>query len=204
MVLPVLGSAVVVLVACLAWGEAVHFGASAASRRHRAGLSCRGRDVAVVVMGFSNRASQPNLVNRWRARIAVRTARFLVRRGARSVRIICCGGPVMGPVPEAEHLAAALRHAGWHGQTVLEGHSRSTWENIANVRPLLRRDELIALCSNDLHVVKARLYFARQDPDVVGRLIGSANYRVGEMVLAKPLFAAVGLHKLRALRPHRH
>lgn len=201
----VLGPAGVAVVACLAWGEAVHFGASAASRRLRAGgRSPKGRDVAIVVLGFGNRRSHPNLVNRWRARIAVRTARLLFRSGARSVRIMCCGGPAKGPVPEAELLAVALRNAGWHGEIVLERSSRSTWENITNVRPLLRSSEVIALCSNDLHAAKARLYFTRQDPSVVARLTRAVNYRVGEMVLAKPLFAAVGLHKLRTLRTHRH
>ncbi|MDK8171654.1 ElyC/SanA/YdcF family protein [Curtobacterium citreum] len=191
-----------VLLSCLAWGEAAHFGAGAASRRRRARHSPTGRDIAIVLLGFANRGAHPNLVNRWRARIAVRTARLLVRRGARSVRVICCGGPTKGPVPEAELLAVALRHAGWHGETVLERHSRSTWENINNVRPLLRPDELIAICSNDLRAVKARVYFARQDPSVVERLTIAANYCVGEMVLVKPLFAAVGLRKLRTLGTH--
>lgn len=157
-----------------------------------------------MLLGFGNRGPHPNLVNRWRARIAVRTARLLVHRGAGFVRVICCGGPVKGRVPEAEHLAVAVRNAGWHGEIILERRSRSTWENISNVRPLLRPDELIALCSNDLHAVKARVYFARQDPSILARLIRTANSRVGEMVLAKPLFAAVGLHKLRALRTHRY
>ncbi len=46
------------------------------------------------------------------------------------------------------------------------------------------------------------MYFARQDPSVVERLTIAANYRVGEMVLVKPLFAAVGLRKLRTLGTH--
>ncbi|MET3637263.1 YdcF family protein [Curtobacterium oceanosedimentum] len=192
----------------LAFGEAVH--ARAAHRARTALAAARAAGVvhgaartsgrcSVIVLGFGNRGTGPNVVNRWRARIAHRTAQRLAAAGA-AVTIICCGGPVRGVHPEADLLAEAIRVDGWRGPILLDRTSTSTWENVANARELLRGPSLIAICSNGLHAAKAREYLRRQDPALAERLVPADDYRFGEMTLVKPIFAVVGLWKLRRAR----
>lgn len=146
----------------------------------------------VVLLGFANRRSQINMINRWRARIAVRCAR---RRPAAT--IICTGGAVRGRTAEAELLRRYLRaDLGWSGQIIVENESRSTWENVCNVMPLLVDADWITFASNSLHAEKARAYLRRQRPDLAPRLVPGHDHRWGEMAAVKPMFAVVGLWKL--------
>lgn len=186
----------------LAWGEWVHW---AAERRAAdlppppvSHLGAR-PTVAVLVLGFVNPGPRVNLVNRWRARMAVRTARR-VERGGGSAVIVCSGGAVRGALSEARHLRTAVRSAGWLGTVDLEETSESTWQNIEHTRALLAEFDHIAICSNGLHAEKARAYLLRQDERLARRLVRADCYRFGEMTLFKPVFAVVGLRKLRALR----
>lgn len=185
------------MVAALIWGEWVHCAAARTARL----LPYRtaGSRGAVVVLGFGNRAGRPNAVNRWRARIAVRTARQAEQLDA-TVTIICSGGAVHGSQPEAillrRYIVGRLR---WRGPVEVEQESSSTWENVRNVLPLIERSDWIAFASNGLHAAKARVYLARQRPDLTSRLVPADDYRLGEMTWMKPLFAAVGLAKLRAV-----
>ncbi|WIE75676.1 YdcF family protein [Curtobacterium sp. MCSS17_007] len=151
------------------------------------------------MLGFSNAGSTANAVNRWRARIAVRTARRYEAIGD-VVVIVCCGGAVRATVPEADLLEAAVRDLGWTGEVRTDRESTTTWENIANARPLIATVDRVAVCSNGLHAAKAREYLRRLDPSLAALLVPSFDYRVGEMVWAKPVFAAVGLWKLLRLR----
>ncbi|MDM7892268.1 ElyC/SanA/YdcF family protein [Curtobacterium caseinilyticum] len=153
----------------------------------------------MVALGFVNPQTHPNPVNRWRARIAVRSAAALRSQGY-DVTILCCGGAVRGDTSEAQHLAVSIRRLGWSGPLLLDVASRSTWENIALALPVLERTDRLAIASNGLHAAKAREYLRRQAPIIADRLIPASEYRLGEMVLAKPLFAAVGVLKLRSLR----
>ncbi|MFJ3030301.1 ElyC/SanA/YdcF family protein [Curtobacterium sp. NPDC087080] len=195
-------------VVALAFGEAVH----ARSARHARGELGLARAAgaldgaprtpdrsSVIVLGFGNRGTGPNVVNKWRARIAHRTALRLAAAGA-AVTMICCGGPVRGARPEADLLAEALRADGWRGPILLDRTSTSTWENIANARVLLGAPSSIAICSNGLHAAKAREYLRRQDAALAERLVPADDYRFGEMILIKPIFAVVGLWKLRQAR----
>lgn len=134
--------------------------------------------------------------------MAVRTARAHATAGS-EVAIVCCGGAVRGSRSEAHHLADAVRSAGWTGAVVLETTSRTTWQNIAHARTLVGDPGWISICSNGLHARKARAYLHRQDPILAGRLRPAHEYRFGEKILAKPIFAVVGLLKLRALRHKR-
>jgi len=154
---------------------------------------------AVVVLGFANRGTAPNLINRWRARIGLRTAYRLQSAGA-EVRIICCGAAVRGTVAEADLLAVSLRNLGWRGAIITDTTSSSTWENIEYARPHLGDVDQIAVCSNGLHAEKARVYLRRQDPQLAALLVPADDYRFGEMIFVKPVLAAVGLWKLRRLR----
>lgn len=81
----------------------------------------------------------------------------------------------------------------------MEPNSSSTWENVRNVLPLVEEYDWTAFASNGLHAAKARLYLARQRPDLGGRLVAADDYRLGEMTWMKPLFAVVGLMKLRSV-----
>ncbi|WP_186377106.1 YdcF family protein [Curtobacterium pusillum] len=182
--------------AIVAWGEAVH---AHAARRERQLPRAPRAPGAVVVLGFQNRGDRINVVNRWRARIAVRTAREAERRGA-SATIICSGGAAHGTLPEAELLAGYLRGSlGWSGPVLVESESTSTWENVRNVVPLLGDARWVAFASNGLYAEKARVYLRRQRPDLGRLLVRADDYRLGEMLFIKPVFAAVGLWKLRAV-----
>lgn len=196
-------------------GEVVHAAAALHARRvlapirsvpfdtgilARAGSDHRARPVAaVVVLGFANRRARTNTVNWWRARIALRTAQTFEHAGY-SVTLVCCGGAVRGDEPEAEHLARAVRRLGWTGPVELDTTSRSTWKNIENALPFVADADRIVICSNGLHAEKAREYLRRQAPELAARLGPSRDYRPGERMLLKPLFAAVGLRKLAQLR----
>jgi uncharacterized SAM-binding protein YcdF (DUF218 family) len=185
----------------LAWGESVH--ASAARRATHLPGSTPGGDATVVVLGFRNRGSTANTVNRWRAGIAVRTARRLRQAGVR-VTIVASGGAVGGRVPEAVVLRDTIVGTlGWGEPVLVEDASRSTWENIRNVLPMIEKAGAIAIASNGLHAEKARDYLARQRPDLVDRLVAADDYRLGEHIVLKPIFAIVGLRKLRRLRQAR-
>ncbi|WP_238638029.1 ElyC/SanA/YdcF family protein [Curtobacterium sp. HSID17257] len=197
-----------VTLVALAFGEAVHARAAHHARGElgvaRAALAGNGAArlsgrCSVIVLGFGNRGTGPNVVNRWRARIAFRTALRLAAAGA-AVTIICCGGAVRGVHPEADLLAEAIRADGWRGPILLDRTSTSTWENITNARELLPDPSAIAICSNGLHAAKAREYLRRQDAALAQRLVAADEYRFGEMTLIKPIFAAVGLWKLRGAR----
>lgn len=181
----------------LIWGEWVH--CSTARRTRRLPQPRAGSRVAVVVPGFGNRSSRPNVVNRWRARIAVRTAERAGQAGS-TTTIVCSGGAVRGSIPEAlllrQYIVGRLH---WQGEVLVEPRSSSTWENVHNVLPLVEPFDWIAFASNGLHAVKARIYLARQRPELVGRLIAADDYRLGEMTWMKPVFAAVGLVKLRVV-----
>lgn len=186
-----------VLGALLLWGEIVH--ARAARRSAGLPLPAPGTAGAVVVLGFGNHGARINGINRWRARIAVRTALRAVRRGC-DVTIICAGGAVHGAVPESELLAVYIAGAlHWHGRVSTERTSASTWENVRNILPLLDGMEWVAFASNGLHAEKARLYLRRQRTVPGLRLSPADDYRPGEMLPVKPVFAAVGLWKLRAV-----
>jgi uncharacterized SAM-binding protein YcdF (DUF218 family) len=155
-----------------------------------------GSSGVIVVLGIANRGDRANLVNRWRARMALRS----IPDGT-STTIVTSGGAVRGPIPEATLLARHLRNRlGWHGLLHDEITSRSTWENIQNVTPWLEDAQWIMLVSNSLHAEKARTYLRRQRPDLAARLVPGRDYRLGEMTLFKPVLAVVGLIELRSLR----
>lgn len=182
----------------IAWGEGVH--ALAATRGRRLPAPTPNGSAVVVVLGFRNGGTTPNRVNRWRAKIAVRTALRLATAESR-VTIVCSGGAVHGSLPEAtvlrDFIAGPL---GWRGPLLVEDTSTSTWENVRNVLPLLEKADSIVFASNGLHAEKARLYLGRQRPDLIARVVAADDYRVGEHSLLKPLFAAVGLRKLAIIR----
>ncbi|MDP4332069.1 ElyC/SanA/YdcF family protein [Curtobacterium sp. A7_M15] len=183
--------------AVLLAGELVH----SLTARQAVGLPrpTPGSTVLVVVLGFGNRGRRINTVNRWRARIAIRTARAARTAGA-SAAILCSGGAVRGSTAEAvilrDYITQVLH---WDGPVSVESRSRSTWENVRNSLPWVASTDWVAFASNGLHAAKARVYLARQRPDLCSRIVAAKDYRFGEMIVLKPLFGAVGLWKLRTL-----
>lgn len=174
--------------------DALHFRAARRGVERRVVRS--GEPGAVIVLGFANPGTRINLVNRWRARVAVRSAAM-----SEHVTVICSGGAVRGDRAEADLVAAYLRDTlGWTGPIVTETASRSTWENVANTIPMLGEVSWVVFASGSIHAEKARTYFRRQRPDLGRLLVRGRDHRWGEMLLVKPVFAAVGLWKLATLR----
>lgn len=179
----VLLSAVGLVAVAILWGEVVHW---RASRRLTSPAGPEAGTEAIVVLGYRNPSSeQANVLNRWRVRAGLRS----IDPRASSTRLVFSGGPY-----EAAVMARyATERCGFTGAVVVEDMSRTTWENIENVVPLIDDVDRIKIVSNPLHAQKARLYLQRQRPDLATRMVRSADYRFGEWALFKPLFAAYGL-----------
>ncbi|HEY0644460.1 MAG TPA: YdcF family protein [Nocardioides sp.] len=154
-----------------------------------------GRTEAVVVLGFRNRGARANLVNRWRVRAALRSI-----DPSKDSCVVFSGGAVGSAVPEARLMAAYATELGYAGPVVLEETSRSTWENVAHVAPLVEHADSIKIVSQSAHALKARTYLQRQRPDLAARLAPASEHVVGEALLTKPVLAVHGLLSLRSLR----
>lgn len=177
----------------LAWAEWMHWRASVR------GVARRTEPVereAVVVLGFKNRGASANYLNRYRVRAGLRS----MGPNARETVLVLCGGAVGGDVPEAELLLRYARVRGYDGVVRLDTESVTTWENIQNAIPLIEDCERITIASNSLHAEKARAYLRRQRPDLAARLARADEYRLGEIVLVKPVAAIIGMRALRILR----
>lgn len=174
----------------VAWGELVHWRASRALARPR----LPARSEAVVVLGFRNtRGDRANALNRWRVRAALRS----IDPTLASSILVCSGASGAASESEAALLARyAVAERGYTGTVRLEERSRSTWQNVENVIPLIEDVDQIKIVSNPLHAQKARLYLRHQRPDLAERLVRAADYRLGEGWPVKPLFALHGLRDL--------
>lgn len=151
---------------------------------------------AVVVLGFRNPGPAADVVNRWRVRAGLRS----IDPAARA-RLVLSGGATTSGRSEARVLADhAVGVLGYDGPLALEEESRTTWENVARVLPLVEDADRITIVSQPAHALKARVYVARQRPDLVGRLTRGADHRWGEWLPLKPALAAYGLWTLRGVR----
>jgi uncharacterized SAM-binding protein YcdF (DUF218 family) len=188
-------TAFVLLGIVLAWGEWENWRAS----RRLVGPA-RGGAEAVVVLGYRNRGATANAVNRWRVRAGVRS----IDPAAHTSCLVLSGGSTAGPQTEAAVMAAYARTAlAYPGQIVLEEGSRSTWENVTNVLPLIVDADQIKIVSNPMHALKARAYLQLQRPDLASRITRSSDYRLAEWLPLKPLFAAYGRWTLRGINTGR-
>jgi uncharacterized SAM-binding protein YcdF (DUF218 family) len=186
---------VVVLAAVLLWGELEHWRSSRRRLGTRPGRSGSGE--AVVVLGYRNRGSRANIVNRWRVRAGLRSRQPELGPSL----VVFCGGSGGGGVPEADVMARYARAGqGYIGELVTEPDSRSTWENIQNAIPLIEDADRIKIVSNSLHAEKGRLYLWQRRPDLAERLVPAADYRFGELIIIKPALAVYGLRNLRRFR----
>lgn len=185
------------VIAVLLWGEFEHWRASRRRLGTRPGASGTGE--AVVVLGYRNRGSRANSINRWRVRAGLRSA----QPWAGPSRLVLCGGAVGGRAAEAELMACYARETcGYTGELSTEIGSRSTRENVQNAIPLIVDADRIKIVSNALHAEKARFYLWQLRPDLADRLVPAADYRFGELTLSKPVLAVIGRRHIRAaLRP---
>jgi uncharacterized SAM-binding protein YcdF (DUF218 family) len=113
--------------------------------------------------------------------------------------LVLCGGAVGSDVTESELMAVYAREKRRYAGTLLtETESRTTWENVQNVIPLVEAADRIKIVSNSLHAEKARAYLWKLRPDLAERLVQANEYRFGELILLKPLMAALGIKNLRS------
>lgn len=168
-------------------GEAIH---EWASRRLTHDVAATSE--TIVILGFRNAGPRANAVNRWRARVALRSQDPLAHS-----TIIVSGGAIGGAHSEAELLAAYLRERGFDGPLILEDRARNTRENVANVIPLLEDAERILVVSEPIHALVARTYLARNRPDLAARVARARDQRWGEWSVVKPFLAAAELRVLR-------
>jgi uncharacterized SAM-binding protein YcdF (DUF218 family) len=180
-------------VAVLAWGEWLNW------RWSRTLVGDNGGDAeAVVVLGYRNPRATANFINRWRVRARIRS---LAGDRAHDTRLIFSGGTTSGGASEAQLMADYAQSVlKFDGTVLLEEESRTTWENVTHVIPLLEDVDRIKVASQPAHALKARAYLRRQRPDLAGRLVRADDYRPGEWLLAKPLLALYGLWTLRGLK----
>lgn len=179
----VLGVAVVSAV--LVAGEAYDWRESHRALGRAAGPGDR---EVVVVLGYRNRGPRPNVVNRQR-----------VRAGLRSVdpdadtTLVMSGGAVACAVPEAQVMAAYARSLGYRGRLLVETESRSTWENIQNVVPVLEGADRIKIVSTAAHASRAREMLRAVRPDLADRMVRGREHRTGELTLLKPAMPVIAL-----------
>jgi hypothetical protein len=182
-----------VVIAVMLWAEFEHWRSSRRRMGSRPGRSGTGE--AVLVLGYRNRGTRANLINRWRVRAGLRSC----QPWAGPSRLVLCGGAVGGSVAEAELMACYARDScGYAGELVTETGSRSTWENVQNAVPMIEHADRIKIVSNSLHAEKARFYLWQHRPDLAERLGPAADYRFGELTALKPVMAAIGRRHLRS------
>ncbi|MFI1164519.1 YdcF family protein [Streptomyces sp. NPDC020801] len=179
--------------AALAWGEWLNWRWSRALVGNSEGAA-----EAVVVLGYRNPQATANFINRWRVHAGIRS---VVADSARGTRVIFSGGATSSGAAEAQLMADYAKSVlTFNGTVLLEDQSRTTWENITNVIPLLEDIDRIKIASQPAHALKARAYLQRQRPDLAERLVRADDYRPGEWMIVKPLLALYGLWTLRGLK----
>ncbi|MFD3507851.1 YdcF family protein [Nocardia sp. NPDC058666] len=171
----------------LLWGEWANWRAS----RRSLGTGNTGSE-AVVVLGYRDAGPRANAMNRWRVRAGLRSMDPM----ASQTRLVVCGGACAGTRSEASLMAAyATQECGYDGELVLEESSRSTWENIAFAIPFLKDVDRIKIVSLPTHAEIARQFLADQSPELASRLVRGRDYRFGEWMPLKPVFAVYSIAK---------
>ncbi|WP_223691647.1 YdcF family protein [Leifsonia poae] len=147
----------------------------------------------VLVLGYRSAATgRSNAMQRWRTRIAVRSA------DPETARFVFSGAATRGGRSEAAVMAQYAVELGVpRERIVLEERARSTWENILFSIPLLESAPSITIASNTFHALRARRYLMEQSPELAARLSRADDYRAGENWPVKPLL--LGYEWVRAI-----
>jgi uncharacterized SAM-binding protein YcdF (DUF218 family) len=174
------------LVGLLCWGELV---AWRASRQHLppSAPAPTSSTKTIAVLGYPTaRDGSPSFVQRYRVRIALRDF-------SDGDTMIFCGGVTRAGVrSEAAAMADyAVRKGLPVSAVVLEDKSQSTWQNVEYMRPLAGPGPVV-IASNTFHARRARAYVWAQDQTLAQRLQRGSDYRLGELLLLKPLLALYG------------
>lgn len=177
--------------AILLGSEFLHWQASRRGFDRSVSRQRTGSGEAVVVLGYSDPGPRANLINRYRVRAGLRSR----RTDLGASRLVFTGGPVAGPVPEAELMAAYARKLGYQGDLLTEIASRTTRENIVNVIELISDADRIKIVSNSLHAEQARDELRRLRPDLARRLAPADDYRFGELMVIKPLMVGLVIRR---------
>ncbi len=144
--------------------------------------------------------SSGHAVNRWRARIGARTAARLVAEGLRGR-----GRGLRGSGARSRH----PRPTSWPRRCgSLAGRAESSWNARARRRRGRTSRQRVHSSAVSTRSASARTVCNREGscvPPTTGsgsrsRLVPADDYRFPEMTLLKPVFAVVGLNKLRQLR----
>ena len=152
---------------------------------------------ATVVLGYQNRGTRANYMNRYRVRAAIRSQDHDNKESV----LVFCGGCVSGEIAEADLMAQYARlELNYTGSILTDPDSRTTWENIQNAIPLIEDADVIRIVSNSLHAEKGRAYLWKLRPELAQRLAPAREYRFGEIIFIKPIAALIGLKNLRGLR----
>lgn len=112
------------------------------------------------------------MVQRWRARVAVRST------DPGRARFIFSGGAVRTPISEAQMMAdyAIDRLGVSAASVVIEDRSRTTIENIVNSLPLMADSPAIKIASDTFHARRARQILHDQSPQLAQRLVRARDY----------------------------
>ncbi len=123
-----------------------------------------GADV-VLVLGFPpRRDGMPGALQRWRTRIAMRSA-------PPGALFVFSGAAVHGDVPEAEVMAAyGIARGIPPSRIVRETRATTTRENVAYSLPWLREAGTIRIASNTFHARRARRCLRATAPELFDRL----------------------------------
>ena len=132
----------------------------------------------MLVLGFRSAADdRVNWLQRWRTRIAVRSA------DRSTALFVFSGGAVRGRIPEAEIMAEyGIRRLRIPPANVaLEPRATSTRENIEFALPWLREAGTIRIASNTFHARRARGYLRELDPALWHRLAPTRDHVLLEL-----------------------
>jgi len=180
--------------ALLAWGEWEAWRTSRAEYPERCATGPREGPDVVLVLGYPPRKDgAPSLLQRWRTRIALRSAPPGATPG--TALFLFSGGAVHGDRPEADVMAEFAVTLGIPPRAIArEREATSTRENVAFALPWLREARTIRIASNTAHACRARRYLRELDPESFARLRRTRDFRLlelGPLRLALTFYDAV-------------
>jgi uncharacterized SAM-binding protein YcdF (DUF218 family) len=186
---------------CLLWAGA-EAAACRASRQDYPASADTGPadgDDVVLVLGFpARRDGRAGWVQRWRVRIALRSAPV-------GALFVFSGGAVGRPVAEADVMASLARGRGVPSERIVcERAARTTRENLTRSMPWLAKARTLRIASTPFHARRARRYLRELDPGLHRRLRPARDVVPGEIgplrivsTTYEAIAAAVSAHRDR-------